>query len=120
MTATPRFQLADELLRRFAAAMRSSQLYTPGHPIITRNLGSLSAAMQLMHAGDGLAGAPMRHDAGEAFRAHMERAELGPRHVVEAGAHGWLLHWCILKTKAPSRGLPGSGRKSRFSISQLH
>jgi putative nucleotidyltransferase with HDIG domain len=49
MTATPRFQLADELLRRFAAAMRSSQLYTPGHPIITRNLASLSAAMQLLH-----------------------------------------------------------------------
>ena len=49
MTATPRFQLADELLRRLAAAMRSSQLYTPGHPIITRNLASLSAAMQLLH-----------------------------------------------------------------------
>jgi putative nucleotidyltransferase with HDIG domain len=49
VTATPRFQLADELLRRFAAAMRSSQLYTPGHPIITRNLTSLSAAMQLLH-----------------------------------------------------------------------
>jgi putative nucleotidyltransferase with HDIG domain len=49
MTATPRFQLADELLRRFAAAMRSSQLYTPGHPIITRNLASLSAALQLLH-----------------------------------------------------------------------
>jgi putative nucleotidyltransferase with HDIG domain len=49
VTATPRFQLADELLRRFAAAMRSSQLYAPGHPIITRNLTSLSAAMQLLH-----------------------------------------------------------------------
>jgi hypothetical protein len=49
MTATPRFQLADELLRRFAASMRSSQLYTPGHPIITRNLSSLSAAIQLLH-----------------------------------------------------------------------
>ena len=49
MTATPRFQLADELLRRFAAAMRSAQLYTPGHPIITRNLSSFAAAMQLLH-----------------------------------------------------------------------
>jgi putative nucleotidyltransferase with HDIG domain len=49
VTATTRFQLADELLRRFAAAMRSSQLYAPGHPIITRNLTSLSAAMQLLH-----------------------------------------------------------------------
>src|SRR5512138_742899 len=49
MTMTPRFQLADELLRRLAAAMRSSQLYTPGHPIINRNFSSLSASVQLLH-----------------------------------------------------------------------
>jgi len=48
MTA-PRFQLSDELLRRFAASLRSSQLYSKGHPIITRNLESLSAAIQLLH-----------------------------------------------------------------------
>jgi putative nucleotidyltransferase with HDIG domain len=48
MTA-PRFQLADELLRRFAAALRSAQLYSKGHPIIARNLESLSAAAQLLH-----------------------------------------------------------------------
>jgi putative nucleotidyltransferase with HDIG domain len=49
MTA-PRFQLADELLRRFAAALRSAQLYSKGHPIIARNLESLSAAVQLLHS----------------------------------------------------------------------
>jgi putative nucleotidyltransferase with HDIG domain len=48
MTA-PRFQLADELLRRFAAALRSAQLYSKGHPIITRNLEQFSAAIQLLH-----------------------------------------------------------------------
>jgi putative nucleotidyltransferase with HDIG domain len=48
MTA-PRFQLADELLRRFAASLRSAQLYSPGHPIIGRNLESLSAAFQMLH-----------------------------------------------------------------------
>ena len=48
MTA-PRFQLADELLRRFAAALRSAQLYSKGHPLIARNLESLSAAIQLLH-----------------------------------------------------------------------
>jgi len=48
MTA-PRFQLSDELLRRFAASLRSAQLYSKGHPIITRNLESLSAAIQLLH-----------------------------------------------------------------------
>src|SRR5918996_5755205 len=47
--STPRFQLADELLRRFAASLRSVQLYSKGHPIIHRNLESLSAAIQLLH-----------------------------------------------------------------------
>ena len=47
---TPRLQLADELLRRFAAALRSAQLYSKGHPIIARNLESLSSAIQLLHA----------------------------------------------------------------------
>ena len=49
MTA-PRRQLADEILRRFAAALRSAQLYSPGHPIIARNLEGLSTATQLLHA----------------------------------------------------------------------
>jgi putative nucleotidyltransferase with HDIG domain len=49
MSPAPRQQLADELLRRFAAALRSAQLYSPGHPIISRNLEALSAAVQLLH-----------------------------------------------------------------------
>ena len=49
MTA-PRFQLADELLRRLAASLRSAQLYSAGHPIIARNLESLSSAFQLLHS----------------------------------------------------------------------
>ncbi len=47
--SAPRFQLADELLRRLAASVRSAQLYSPGHPIIARNLESLSAAFQMLH-----------------------------------------------------------------------
>ena len=47
--SAPRFQLADELLRRLAASARSAQLYSPGHPIIARNLESLSAAFQMLH-----------------------------------------------------------------------
>jgi putative nucleotidyltransferase with HDIG domain len=46
----PRLQLADELLRRLAASVRSSQLYSPGHPIIARNLELLSGAFQLLHS----------------------------------------------------------------------
>jgi putative nucleotidyltransferase with HDIG domain len=37
-------------LRRFAALLRSAQLYSPGHPIIGRNLESLSTAVQLLHS----------------------------------------------------------------------
>jgi putative nucleotidyltransferase with HDIG domain len=48
--SSPRQQLADEILRRFAAALRSAQLYSPGHPIIARNLEGLSTATQLLHA----------------------------------------------------------------------
>src|ERR1700704_3515591 len=48
--SAPRLQLADELLRRFAASLRSAQLYSPGHPIIGRNLESLSSAFQLLHS----------------------------------------------------------------------
>jgi HD-GYP domain-containing protein (c-di-GMP phosphodiesterase class II) len=48
MTA-PRFQLADELLRRFAAALRSAQLYSKGHSIITRNIEALGSAIEGLH-----------------------------------------------------------------------
>jgi putative nucleotidyltransferase with HDIG domain len=48
--SVPRTQLADELLRRMAAAIRSSQLYSHGHPIIARNIDALSAAAQLLHS----------------------------------------------------------------------
>jgi putative nucleotidyltransferase with HDIG domain len=49
VTAT-RPQLADELLRRFAASLRSAQLYSKNHPIIVRNMTALSAAVQVLHA----------------------------------------------------------------------
>ena len=48
--SAPRAQLADELLRRLAAALRSGQLYSAGHPIIARNIDGLSTAIQLLHS----------------------------------------------------------------------
>jgi putative nucleotidyltransferase with HDIG domain len=50
MTATARQQVADELMRRLGAALRSSQLYSKGHPIIGRNLESLSVTLRILHA----------------------------------------------------------------------
>lgn len=39
---TRRVQLADDLLRRFAAAVRGTQLYSGAHPLVARNIGSLA------------------------------------------------------------------------------
>jgi putative nucleotidyltransferase with HDIG domain len=47
---SPHAQLADELLRRLAAALRSSQLYSSGHPIIARNIDGLCDTLQQLHA----------------------------------------------------------------------
>ncbi|MGE5245662.1 MAG: HD-GYP domain-containing protein [Betaproteobacteria bacterium] len=50
MTAPPpRTQLADELLRRLASALRAAQLYSKHHPLIGRNVEALNAAIQLLH-----------------------------------------------------------------------
>ena len=41
--------LAEQFLRRLAAAMRAAQLYSARHPIITRNVQALSAAIARLH-----------------------------------------------------------------------
>jgi putative nucleotidyltransferase with HDIG domain len=47
--AAPSAQRSDEVLRRLAAALRAAQLYSPGHPIIGRNLDAWSTAIQSIH-----------------------------------------------------------------------
>ena len=42
MSATPRAKIAEELARRFAAALRGAQLYAPEHPLVKRNVGALA------------------------------------------------------------------------------
>jgi putative nucleotidyltransferase with HDIG domain len=44
----PRAQLGEELLKRFVATLRAAQLYSHDHPIVTRNVEALSAAVQLL------------------------------------------------------------------------
>jgi putative nucleotidyltransferase with HDIG domain len=46
---TTRFQLSDDLLRRFGAALRGMQLYSPAHPIVMRNLDALLEALRTFH-----------------------------------------------------------------------
>src|SRR6188474_2085703 len=50
--STARFQLSDDLLRRFGAALRGIQLYAPTHPIVLRNLEGLAEALRSLHQHD--------------------------------------------------------------------
>src|SRR4051812_15372074 len=47
-----RHQLSDDLLRRFGAALRGTQLYSREHPIVSRNLDALMESLRLLHASD--------------------------------------------------------------------
>jgi hypothetical protein len=43
-----RVQLADELLRRFAAALKGAQLYTSSHPLVARNTDAFAESLALV------------------------------------------------------------------------
>ena len=49
MNASERARLADELLRRLAAAIRGAQLYAPGHPLVTRSITALVETLANAH-----------------------------------------------------------------------
>ena len=42
MSTTTRARIAEELVRRLAAALRGAQLYAPDHPIVKRNVAALA------------------------------------------------------------------------------
>jgi putative nucleotidyltransferase with HDIG domain len=50
MSGPSRAQLAEELLRRFAATLRASQLYSREHPLVARNVEALASAFEPLHA----------------------------------------------------------------------
>ena len=45
-----RLPLYDDLIRRFASAIRGAQLYAPNHPLIARNLEALLDTLGRLHA----------------------------------------------------------------------
>ncbi|RPI57385.1 MAG: HD domain-containing protein [Acidobacteria bacterium] len=49
---TTRYQLSDDLLRRFGASLRGIQLYAPSHPIVLRNIEGLVEALRALHKHD--------------------------------------------------------------------
>ena len=50
MSAVQRARLADELVRRLAAAIRGAQLYSAGHPIVVRSVSALIESLEMLHA----------------------------------------------------------------------
>ena len=50
MSSMQRAKLADELVRRLAAALRGVQLYAPGHPLVARSITALAETLALIHA----------------------------------------------------------------------
>ena len=50
MSASQKTKHAEELLRRFAAALRAVQLYAPTHPLVSRGIAALAEALALVHA----------------------------------------------------------------------
>ena len=43
MSASHRARIADDLVRRLAAALRGAQLYAPTHPLVMRSVGDQDA-----------------------------------------------------------------------------
>jgi putative nucleotidyltransferase with HDIG domain len=50
MNVPARAKVAEELVRRLAAALRGAQLYAAGHPLVTRNVAALVETLALAHA----------------------------------------------------------------------
>jgi putative nucleotidyltransferase with HDIG domain len=49
VNATERARLADDLVRRLAAAIRGAQLYAPGHPLVARSITGLIETLGTTH-----------------------------------------------------------------------
>jgi hypothetical protein len=50
VNAVQRARLADDLVRRLAASIRSAQLYSSGHPIVVRSITMLAESLAVAHA----------------------------------------------------------------------
>jgi len=47
MSGADRAALAEEIVRRLAAALRGAQLYAPGHPLVARSIAALAETLSL-------------------------------------------------------------------------
>jgi putative nucleotidyltransferase with HDIG domain len=52
MDAARQMRVADDFVRRLAAAIRGAQLYSPGHPLVARGLGALAETCSQLLADD--------------------------------------------------------------------
>jgi putative nucleotidyltransferase with HDIG domain len=49
VSSAQKAKVADELLRRFAAAQRAVQLYAPAHPLVARSIDAFAETLALVH-----------------------------------------------------------------------
>lgn len=49
MSTPQRSRIADDLVRKLAAALRGAQLYAPTHPLVTRSIGALHETLVAAH-----------------------------------------------------------------------
>jgi putative nucleotidyltransferase with HDIG domain len=45
-----RARIAEEVVRKFAASVRGTQLYAPGHPLVIRSITALADSLSVVHA----------------------------------------------------------------------
>jgi putative nucleotidyltransferase with HDIG domain len=50
VSSSQKARLAEEIVRRLAAALRAAQLYAPGHPLVTRSVAALADTLTVAHA----------------------------------------------------------------------
>src|SRR4030095_13715185 len=50
VNAVQRARVADDLVRRLAASIRSAQLYSSGHPLVVRSVTALTESLAVAHA----------------------------------------------------------------------
>jgi len=50
MSTSQRARLADDLVRKLAAALRGAQLYSANHPLVTRNIAALNDTLSIVLA----------------------------------------------------------------------
>jgi putative nucleotidyltransferase with HDIG domain len=127
MTEKPRSQLADDLLKQLAAALRSVQLYAPDHPLVGRSIATLASTLAVMHGSSpsiaiGIVGeelvvadVPMPRAADAMGKVIRQLKELGIERIVfDVGVQPEELSYFVQTIGAPSATEASTASLSRL------